>query len=81
MSDIPSQHVIIVRADLTSNPGGLKVDIGTMSPTVAALVLQRAVDALEIQPEPVVTIIHDDVEIATAVDLCVWTTDDDDDDE
>lgn len=75
------EHVLIIRADIRTNPGAVKVDIGTLAPAVAAGVLQRAADALYIQPEPVVTIIHDDIEIATAVDVAVWADSDDEDDE
>lgn len=75
------EHTIIVMVDLTSNPGGVKVDVGNLSPAVAALCLQRAVDALEIQPEPIVTIVHDNEEIAVTADVNVWSYDGEDDDD
>lgn len=46
----PTEHAIIVRVDLGANPGGVRVDIGNLSPAVAAICLARAVDALELQP-------------------------------
>lgn len=75
----PPEHIIIVRADIAADPGGLRVDIGRLSPSIAAAVLQRAVDALSIQPEPIVTVIHDGKEIAVTQDVAMWVVDDDDD--
>ena len=74
-----TEHAIIVRVDLGANPGGIRVDIGNLSPAVAAICLARAVDALELQPEPIVTLVHDDVEIATVEDVAFFALDDDDD--
>lgn len=75
----PTEHAIIVRCDIGGNPGHLTVDIGNLSPAVAAILLARAVDALEIQPEPIVTLVHDDQEIATVEDTAFFTMDDDGD--
>lgn len=71
------EAVIIVRADLGANPGGVRVDVGNLSPFVAALILEAAVDALT-EHDPVVTVIHDDDEISTSVGMVTWEDDDDD---
>ena len=73
-----TEHAIIVRCDIGANPGGIRVDIGNLSPAVAAICLTRAADALELQPEPIVTIVHDDQEIAVVEDTAFFTLDDDD---
>lgn len=58
------QHVIIVRANLTDLKGEISVDLGSLSPSIASLVLYYASMALEQQPGPMVTMIHNDVVVA-----------------
>lgn len=60
----PTEHVIIVRADLTEPTALVKVDVGTLAPFVAAGLLYQASMALDLQPGPIVSVIYDDEVIA-----------------
>jgi hypothetical protein len=64
-----SEHLIIVRCDLGSEVGGVKVDIGTLSPFVAALVLEQAADACAAVGDPLVAVIHNDAEIMSTIGI------------
>lgn len=72
------EHVIIVRVDIGSLPGGIKVDIGDLSPGVAAFLLEHAAAVLEMHGDPVVTVVHNDIEMVSYVSSGEWDDDDDD---
>lgn len=67
MSD-PTEHLIIVRVNLTDQTCPISVDVGTLNPTIASGILYQASVVLDAQRGPVVTIIYGD-EVLDVVDV------------
>lgn len=54
-----NQRTIIITADMHDVAGSITLDLGSLSPYIAASIMRAAVDDLE-RYEAVVTVVHED---------------------